>query len=113
LDQCDLKIQACMAQLATRAEPPKRTVAKRRKNQPHFDLRSEQIRISGVDLCAIPGIEALTAQTVFSEVGLDVELPKTKTQIATLRPNAGHSVRPAGRRLTRGPSMPPLVKAMT
>jgi hypothetical protein len=63
-----------MAQLPTRAEPPKpRPVAKRRKNQPHFDLRNEQIRISGVDLCAIPGIDALTAQTVFSEVGLDVE----------------------------------------
>jgi transposase len=74
LQECDLKIQAYMAQLPTRGEAPKsRSLAKRRKNQPHFDLRTEQIRVSGVDLCAIPGIDALTAQTVLTEVGLDVE----------------------------------------
>jgi transposase len=91
LRQCDLKIQTYMAQLPTRAEPPKpRPVAKRRKNQSHFDLRSEQIRVSGVDLCAIPGIDALTAQTAFTEVGLDVErFPSEKhfTSWLCLSPN--------------------------
>ena len=91
LRQCDLKIQAYMAQLPTRAESPKPSlVAKRRKNQPHFDLRSEQIRISGVDLCAIPGIDALTAQMVFTEVGLDVERFRSEKHFASwlcLSPN--------------------------
>lgn len=91
LRQCDLKIQAYMAQLPTRTEPPKPSpVAKRRKNQPHFDLRSEQIRISGVDLCAIPGIDALTAQMVFTEVGLDVERFRSEKHFASwlcLSPN--------------------------
>jgi transposase len=74
LRECDLTTQTCMAQLASRgSEPTKRKLAKRRKNQPAFDLRTEQIRISGVDLCTIPGIDTLTAQTVFTEVGLDVE----------------------------------------
>ena len=74
LRQCDLQIQAYMAQLPTRAEQQEpQPLAKRRKNQPHFDLRTEQVRISGIDLCAIPGVDALTAQTVFTEVGLDVE----------------------------------------
>lgn len=74
LRQCDLKIQAYMAKLPTRGESPTpKPVVKRRKNQPHFDLRTEQIRVSGVDLCTIPGIDVLTAQIVFSEVGLDVD----------------------------------------
>lgn len=74
LRQCDLTIQASMAKLPTRGESPTpKPVVKRRKNQPHFDLRTEQIRVSGVDLCAIPGIDVLTAQTVFTEVGLDVD----------------------------------------
>jgi transposase len=91
LGQCDLKIQAYMAQLPSRAESLKpQKVAKRRKNQPHFDLRTEQIRISGVDLCTIPGIEALTAQTAFTEVGLDVDrFPSEKhfTSWLCLSPN--------------------------
>lgn len=91
LHLCDLEIQAYMAQLPTRTEQRQpQPVAKRRKNQPHFDLRSEQIRVSGVDLCAIPGIDALTAQTAFTEVGLDVErFPSEKhfTSWLCLSPN--------------------------
>jgi transposase len=45
---------------------------RRRKNQPHFDLRREQIRISGVDLTQIDGIDTLIAQTILTEVGGDV-----------------------------------------
>ncbi len=41
-------------------------------NRPQFDLRSELYRISGVDLTRIDSINVLVAQTVISEVGLDM-----------------------------------------
>jgi transposase len=41
-------------------------------NAPHFDLRGELCRVSGVDLTRIHGIHVLVAQTVISEVGLDM-----------------------------------------
>ena len=47
--------------------------ASRRKNQPHFDLAAELVRVSGVDLTRIEGIGALTAQTVFAEAGWDLK----------------------------------------
>lgn len=42
----------------------KRKRGSRRKNQVHFDLRSELHRITGVDLTTIDSIEVLTAQAV-------------------------------------------------
>jgi hypothetical protein len=37
-----------------------------------FDLRSELYRIFGVDLTNVPGISAMTSQTILREVGTDV-----------------------------------------
>jgi transposase len=37
-----------------------------------FDLRSELYRVFGVDLTNVPGISAITAQTILSEIGTDV-----------------------------------------
>lgn len=74
---CDAQLQECMRQFedgqpaAPGSERPRRSTY-RRKNQPHFDLAGELERILGVDLCAIEGIDATTAQTVFSEIGGDV-----------------------------------------
>lgn len=72
---CDAQIEAYMRTLKGRPAkqletPPPRST--RRKNQAHFDLRSELTRIAGVDLTRIPGIDALTAQTLLAEVGVDV-----------------------------------------
>jgi len=44
---------------------------KRSKNQPGFDLASELQRVMGVDLTGIDGINTMTAQVVFSEIGPD------------------------------------------
>jgi transposase len=81
--ECDEKMQACMAAFSDgepghdadgsrggRPSTPK--PEKRRQNQPYFDLRSELARVLGVDLCLIEGIDASTAQTVYSETGGDV-----------------------------------------
>jgi transposase len=49
-----------------------RSPHKRRKNEPYFDLKAELMRILGVDLTAIPGIDAMTAFTICAEIGFDV-----------------------------------------
>jgi transposase len=55
---------------------PKRTKAspyQRRRYEPKtFDLRSELYRVFGVDLTNVPGISAITAQTILCEIGTDV-----------------------------------------
>jgi transposase len=50
----------------------KRTGYQRMGNDPLFDLRSELYRIAGVDLTDIPGVSAIAAQVVLTEVGPDV-----------------------------------------
>ena len=43
---------------AAKDRPQAQTRAKRRKNQPHFDLREQLRRIAGVDLTRVEGIDA-------------------------------------------------------
>jgi transposase len=52
-------------------------------NRPQFDLASELYRISGVDLTRIDSINVLVAQTVISEVGLDMSRWNTEAQFAS------------------------------
>jgi transposase len=58
------------------ATTPPRTKAspyQRRRYEPRtFDLRGELHRIFGVDLTNVPGISAVTAQTILCEIGTDV-----------------------------------------
>lgn len=84
---CDHEIENQLQQLETRKsveemiEPPSN---KRKKNKYAltFDLRTHLIRTTGVDLTAIPGIEATIALKVISEIGLDLSRWKTKKQFA-------------------------------
>ncbi len=94
LQSCDAKIEAYTATLSDRQGPDsgaaKTSKRRRRKNQAHFDLRSEMVRISGVDLTRIPGIDEMTAYTVISEIGVDVAAFPTEKHFAswlTLCPN--------------------------
>jgi transposase len=97
---CDAQIERYVAKLATRPPidpnaPPVQPAATaykrpRRKNQVHFNLRDELVRISGVDLTRITGIDELTAQTVIAEVGVDVSAFRTEKHFASwlaLAPN--------------------------
>jgi transposase len=56
--------------------PPQRTkhshYQRRRYEPKSFDLRAELYRIFGVDLTNVPGISAVTAQTILCEIGTDV-----------------------------------------
>ena len=72
---CDQEIEAYMKTLDAHGDPkdmPKFPSAKRRKNQVHFDLREQLYTWTGVDLTSLPGIDAMTAQTVLSESGMDM-----------------------------------------
>lgn len=80
--ECDLQIKEQAKKLETKCDLKKinklkkkstRKEAKQpRKHEYAFDLSSELIRITGVDLTKIPGIGASTALTIISEIGLDM-----------------------------------------
>ena len=73
--ECDARIQQRLQSFPSQADPTQYdlpTRRARRKNQVHFDLRAELVRITGVDLCRIDGIDALTAYTVITESGVDL-----------------------------------------
>jgi transposase len=78
LIDCDMEMQSMYEQLPPsdpdeRATPaPKRRRSKPRKNQAHYDLASSLYRVVGVDLTAIDGIDALSAQSIITEIGGDV-----------------------------------------
>ncbi|MFQ5615288.1 MAG: transposase [Anaerolineales bacterium] len=50
----------------------KKARKRKRKNDPHFDLRTALYQTCGVDLTQIEGIDVLTAQTILSEIGTDM-----------------------------------------
>jgi transposase len=76
--ECDTQMQAMYEDLPPSdpdqqvTPPPKPRRAKPRKNQAHYDLASSLYRVVGVDLTAIDGIDALTAQSIITEIGLDI-----------------------------------------
>lgn len=71
--ECDTAIEATLKRFKSKSEtPPIVPPKKKGKNQPHFHLSQELARITGVDITQIPGISALTAQTVVAEVGIDM-----------------------------------------
>lgn len=76
LQACDQELEALYQDFepveppATAAPAPK--TQKRRKNQPHFDLSASLYQMTGVDLTQIDGLDALSVQTILSEVGLDM-----------------------------------------
>ena len=76
--ECDAQMEAMYAALPPSdpdsrvSPPPKPKGGKPRKNQAHFDLAASLYQVVGVDLTAIDGIDALTAQAIITEIGTDV-----------------------------------------
>jgi transposase len=64
---------------SSQAEPETKKT-KPAKNAPRFELGRELQRITGVDLTRIDGIDVMVAQTLISEVGLDMSRWKTEAQ---------------------------------
>jgi transposase len=90
--ECDLQLQKHLASLTdsipprppeVEPEPKKGKRAKPAKNAPRFDLGGELQRITGVDLTRIDGIDVMIAQTLLSEVGVDMSRWKTEAHFAS------------------------------
>ena len=73
---CDEAIEAHLKTMALpecKPLPAKARVCRRRRdNEAIFDVRQRLYNLAGVDLTLIEGIESSTAQTVLSEIGLDM-----------------------------------------
>ena len=68
-------------------EPPQADGAnkppKPKRNVPTFDLQKELLRVAGVDLTRINGIDTLTAAKVLSEIGFDMSRWKSEKHCAS------------------------------
>jgi transposase len=94
ITECDHELQMHLKQFADHVpeiapeaaskEQPKLKNAKRSQGHaPSFNLSGELQRISGVDLTRIDGVNVMVAQTILSEVGLDMSRWKTEAHFAS------------------------------
>jgi transposase len=103
IQEIDAELEVLYASLASQeqdhqdAPPPKPKRGKPRKNQPHFDLATSLYHIVGVDLTAVDGIDALTAQTIISEVGLDMSKWPSAKHFASWLGLAPHNDKSGGK----------------
>jgi transposase len=104
IQQCDTKIETIYASLPPVDQsdgdvppPPKPNGQKPRKNQAHFDLATSLYQVVGVDLTVIDGIDALTAQVVIAEVGLDMSKWPTVKHFASWLGLAPHNKKTGGK----------------
>jgi transposase len=102
--ECDAEIESMYAALSPAdlegedaLPPPKPKHQKPRKNQAHFDLATTLYRTVGVDLTAIDGIDALTAQKVIAETGLDMSRWPTVKHFASWLGLAPHNKKTGGK----------------
>jgi transposase len=90
IKSCDNEIEKQLLKFKSRSEVSNEELEKRalkrklsNKNAPLFNLKAYLIRATGVDLTAIPGIEAYTGLKIISEIGLDLSRWKTSKQFAS------------------------------
>ena len=104
IEECDQEISRCLktfdSKTAGQAPLPPAPKRKPRKNQPTFQLREELQRIAGVDLTRIEGIDALTAQTMIAECGLDMSRFPTEKHFASWLGLSPHNRVTGGKRLS-------------
>jgi transposase len=75
LQECDAEIERQFRALKPVTEddpPPSNKPNTHSKNGPSYDARTLLYRITGVDLCAIEGLNESTVQTVLTETGTDL-----------------------------------------
>lgn len=109
--ECDQKIEQHLDTLPSRPRettppvppvtPPKKG-KKAQGNSPAFALGPELARIAGVDFTRIDGISVMTAQTIISEVGLDMERWKTEAHFASWLGLCPYNAVSGGKVLRRG-----------
>lgn len=87
---CDEQLAAYLGKFEGKAgagapppHPKRSRRTSRRKNEPHFDLRAELWRLTGIDFSRIDGIDSLTAFTVLSETGFTMDAFPTEHHYAS------------------------------
>jgi transposase len=95
---CDAQIQGQYSAMKPRWEylsantmPLSKPQPKKRKNEPASDVRSEIIRLTGVDLVAVGGLSESLVQTILSEIGTDVSKWPTEKHFASWLGLAPHN----------------------
>jgi len=110
IQACDAQLEAMYARFDLPDQPgtlPPAKKRKRSKNHPDFDLAQSLYRMTGVDLTQIDGLEALSVQTILTEIGTDMgRWPTVKHFTSWLRlcPNnkvTGGQVKQRGRQKTK------------
>jgi transposase len=88
--ECDRQLAQCLAQLEDRSqgaslplETRKNRLRKKKGNKPQVEIRAELFRMSGTDLTQIDGVDAMTAMTILSEVGIDMGKWKTENNFVS------------------------------
>ncbi|HZL28684.1 MAG TPA: IS110 family transposase [Acidobacteriaceae bacterium] len=87
---CDVEIEQMLGEFSSATEggpgplpPSSKHRQKPRRNEMRFDLRGHLYRIFGIDLTGVPGINALTAHTLLSEVGRDLSAFRSAAAFAS------------------------------
>ncbi len=86
--ECDRRIDEHLKTMESKVDAPQgpqQSPGKRgpRKHQPHFDVQGQLYRITGVDLTRIDGVNVQTAQTIISEIGVEMSRWKSEKQFAS------------------------------
>ncbi len=113
---CDTELERMYAEFEPPDEPgtppPTPNKRKRRKNQAHFELSQSLYRMTGVDLTAIDGLDALTVQDILTEIGLDMsKWPTVKHFASWLRLSPNNKV--TGGKVKRRGTLPTQNRANT
>jgi len=116
LQACDAELEAMYNEFEPPDQPgtppPDPRTSKRRKNQPYFDLAQSLYRLTGVDLTAVDGLDALTVQTILSEIGTDMSAwPTVKHFTSWLRLSPNNQV--TGGKVKRRGTQPTQNRATT
>ncbi len=101
---CDAQIQRLFSVIKPRwdadfqtSQPPLVKRKKRSKNAAAFDGQAQLLRITGVDLAAVSGLNATSAQTILSEIGTDMSKWPTVKHFASWLGLAPHNDISGGR----------------
>lgn len=107
--ECDQQVQALLQTFESKADisenppAPRERTRRSRDNEPTYDLYGELYRITGLNLCAVPGLNVSTLHQIIAEVGIDMSPWKTEKHFSSwagLSPNTRIS---GGKRLKSRP----------
>lgn len=85
IQECDKEIEKIMADMRALSDKEKIVSPKKAPSKKHdfvFDMHQELLKITGVDLTAIPGLNVQTISKIISEIGTDMSPWETSKQFA-------------------------------